>query len=566
MRADDSVSVSSPETRGAMQALIRSLVLADGWRRLLIAFVAGALAALALAPLNVFFVMFISLSVLVLLLDGAVGASRSGKVRRFRPAFGVGWAWGFGYFVAGLWWTGAALLVDGDRFALFLPLAVAALPAGLALFTGLATGLARMVWPQGWRRIVALAIALALADYARGHVLTGFPWNLLGHTLGVDTLLMQGASVVGVYGLGFLAVLIFAAPAALTGGGRGGPAYVAAMLALFVGLAGFGVWRTAGPGPGTHAEINLRIMQPRLGQLERFEPDVRAGILRRYFALSAGMAGPAFEGKVDGVPTATPTSGMEGVDILIWPESAFPYLLADQPGALPAIAEFLPLGTTLITGGDRSEPPAAGESRRRYYNSLYAIGDDGQILATYDKAHLVPFGEYLPFQDVLEGWGLRQITGQIGGFSSGPGLATLTVPNLPAVAPLICYEVIFPAKAIDPARRPEWIVNVTNDMWFGVTSGPHQHLAQTRMRAVEEGLPVVRAANSGISAIIDARGRVVSMLPLDSIGILDAELPRALPPTLMARFGDATFFSLLLLGFSVFLTRIKKEVRTPGLT
>ena len=544
-----------------MQAVIRSLVLADGWWRLLIAMLAGALAALALAPLNLFFVMFISVPVLILLLDGAVGASRSGKVRRFRPAFGVGWAWGFGYFAAGLWWTGAALLVDGDRFAVFLPLAVAALPAGLAIFIGLATGIARMLWPSGWRRIVALAIALALADYARGHVLTGFPWNLFGHTLGVDPILMQGASVVGVYGLGFLAILIYGAPAALMAGSRGGPTYVSTMLALLVGLVGFGVWRLSGDGPGTHADIQLRIMQPRLGQLERFEPEVRAGILQRYFAHSSGATRP----RADPSAAATPPS-VEGIELLIWPESAVPYLLADQPGALPAIAEFLPPGTTLVTGGDRAEPPAAGETRRRYYNSLYAIADDGQIAATYDKVHLVPFGEYLPFQPLLESWGLRQITGQIGGFSSGQGLMTLSVPGLPSFAPLICYEVIFPAKAVAPDQRPQWIVNVTNDMWFGVTSGPHQHLAQTRMRAVEEGLPIVRAANSGISAVIDAHGRIVASLPLDSVGILDADLPRALPPTLMAQWGDWGFLSLVGFAFFAFLTRIKKEVRTPGLT
>jgi apolipoprotein N-acyltransferase len=178
----------------------------------------------------------------------------------------------------------------------------------------------------------------------------------------------------------------------------------------------------------------------------------------------------------------------------------------------------------------------------------------------------VPFGEYLPFQDVLESFGLRQVTGQIGGFSSGPGLATLSAPGIPTFAPLICYEVIFPGKAVDAKQRPEWIVNVTNDMWFGVTSGPYQHLAQTRMRAVEEGLPIIRVANSGVSAVIDARGRVVIMLPLDHDGIINGELPRALEPTLMARYGDLGFFSLLLFGFLAFSTRIKKEVRTPGLT
>jgi apolipoprotein N-acyltransferase len=247
--------------------------------------------------------------------------------------------------------------------------------------------------------------------------------------------------------------------------------------------------------------------------------------MNRYVALSSSDAG-----------------GLGGVTHLIWPESAFPFLLTEQPVALAAIADLLPPGATLITGGARGD---RGTGRLVVYNSIYVLDDRADVLATYDKVHLVPFGEYLPFGEILRRLGLRQLIALPSGFTPGAGLHSLNVPNAPVMGPLVCYEVIFPGAVIAPGMRPGWLVNVTNDAWYRDTPGPYQHLQQARVRAVEEGLPLVRAANSGISAIVDPHGRLVASLPFGRVGVLDGGLPQALSPTLYARFGDRIFFIML---------------------
>jgi apolipoprotein N-acyltransferase len=235
---------------------------------------------------------------------------------------------------------------------------------------------------------------------------------------------------------------------------------------------------------------------------------------------------------------------------VIWPESALPFVLSENAEALAAIAALLPDNVTLITGAVRRAPPAAGEDggKNRAFNSVHVINGRGQIVATYDKAYLVPFGEFLPLQGLLERIGLEQLTRMRGGFTAGPAKRTLQLEGAPAVAPLICYEIVFPGSAIDRSDRPGWILNVTNDAWFGNSSGPRQHLHQARLRAVEEGLPLVRAANTGISAVIDPYGRFVARLPLNRRGVIDGGLPEALPPTVFARYGDRILAALMVIG------------------
>jgi len=248
------------------------------------------------------------------------------------------------------------------------------------------------------------------------------------------------------------------------------------------------------------------------------------------------------------------TGGMAGVTHLIWPESAFPFLLTEKPSALAAIADLLPKGATLVTGAARAERVAGSDEPPMVFNSIYAIDDGGEIRAAYDKVHLVPFGEYLPFGGFLRGLGLRQLIALPGGFSPGQALRTLTVAGAPPFAPLICYEVIFPGVVVAPGARPGWLLNVTNDAWYGTTPGPHQHFQEARVRAVEEGLPLVRAANSGISAIVDAHGRIVASLALGRIGTVDGGLPAGLPPTPYGRSGDAIFLALLVIAVAVAAT------------
>jgi apolipoprotein N-acyltransferase len=339
--------------------------------------------------------------------------------------------------------------------------------------------------------------------------------------------------LVGLWGLTLAACIIFAAPAALTppvpSARRGNAILVGVAAGLFVAHIGFGVWRLSQASDATVPGVHLRIVQPATAQNEKWLIENADAIFQRYLDLSRGEQG----------------NGMSGVSLLIWPETAVPFLLTARPDALSAIGRLLPDGANLLTGAIRSEPPGPDESATRYFNSVELLGDDGAILSAYDKVDLVPFGEFLPFQGFLEGIGLSQLTELPGGFSAGARRRTLDLAGAPPVGPLICYEVIFPAAVVDKNDRPSWLLNLTNDAWFGDTPGPRQHFAEARLRAVEEGLPLVRAANSGISAIVDANGRIVKSLGLGRSGVIDSDLPAALPPTPYARWGDRIYGILI---------------------
>lgn len=524
-----------------LQRLARNVILAWGWRRTALAFGAGALAALAMPPFGVLPVLAVSFPVLVWLLDGAPAAG--GFWRAVWASARTGWWFGFGYHLAGLWWVGSAFLVEAERFAWLLPAAVMLLPAGLALFTALGAGLARLLWRPGARRIVALSVGLTIGELLRGTVLTGFPWNLYGYALTQYAWLAQGAAYIGAYGLTLLTVLVMASPALLADDPRDTAGRVAvpaaAGLALMC-LALFGGWRLSGAEAGSVPLVRLRIVQPDIPQDQRFRAEARDDILARYAELSDKATSPE-------------RSGIRDVTHVIWPESAFPFFLIWDREALAKIADLIPPGVTLITGAARPDDPAPGRTQPRVFNSAYVIDHEGAITDTYDKVHLVPFGEYLPFQDRLEALGLEAITRQRGGFSAGERRRTLNVPGAPPAGILICYEVIFPGAVTAPDRRPQWLLNLTNDAWFGFTPGPYQHLHQTAVRALEEGLPVVRAANSGISAVIDPYGRILRSLPLGERGILDADLPRPLPATVFARSGHVPLGVALLGGLLLLL-------------
>ena len=516
-----------------MTGLAHGVILAWGWRRALIAFLAGAIGALAMPPFGALPALVISLTLAVWLLDGASAGRHA-----VWSAAGAGWCWGFGYFLVGLWWLGAAFLVEADLFAWALPLGVVGLPAVLAFFPALGFAAARLVWSPGAVRILALAVGMAASEWLRGHVLTGFPWNAPGMALGQHLWLMQGAALVGLYGLTLITVAVCAAPAALgtapTWRDRVLPSAVA--LAILAGLALFGALRVpADPSP-TVAGVQLRLMQPNLPQDAKFNAANRDDIMRRYLALSDRV-------------TSRQSAGLAEASHLIWPESAFPFLLHRDPRALADIATLLPPGVTLVTGAARADEPLPGESGLRFYNSVQVVGHDGAILATYDKGHLVPFGEYFPrFLDAgLRALGLRQFVHVPGGFTPGEARRTLSVPGLPPTAVTVCYEAIFPGAVVPKGPGPGLILNLTNDGWFGDTPGPRQHFAQARLRAVEEGLPLVRVANTGISAVVDAYGRVLQSLPLGVEGIIDSPLPRALAATPYRQAGDLAFAALLAL-------------------
>jgi apolipoprotein N-acyltransferase len=501
-----------------------SIVLAYGWQRAGIAFVAGAASALAMAPFNAWPILFVTFPVVVWLVDGSAAGRFSGAL----SAALAGWCFGFGYFIAGLYWVGYAFLVDAKTFGWLLPIAVAGLPAYLALFTALGLGVARLVWTRGPVRILALAATLTCAEWLRGHALTGFPWNAFGYAFSQPLALAQSVSLVGVWGLTFLAVAIFATPALFADDrvDTPRPLYpLIAGLAVIVALTAYGATRLAMHPTRYVSKVTLRIMQPNLQQDVKFNYAAKQLVMDRYLRLSNRVTGPQ-------------SKGVHDASVLIWPESAFPFFLTREPAALAEIVQLLQPSTVLITGAVRAGATAPDRSLITAYNSVYVIDHDGAIDGIYDKVHLVPFGEYLPFQPLLEKIGLRQLTRQVGGFTAGDRRRTMTVPGAPKMLPLICYEAIFPGAAVPKGERPGWLVNVTNDGWFGISTGPYQHLEQARMLAIAEGLPLARAANTGISAVIDPVGRIIASLPLGSEGVLDAKLPQAIAPTLYARFGD----------------------------
>ena len=502
-----------------------------GARRAGLAGFAGAISVLAFAPLHIWLVLFVSFGLLVWLLDGCY-ASHAPLGPRLKCAGLIGFWFGFGYFLTGLYWTAEAFLVEPWRHGWLIPFVMTFLPGGMALFFVAAAALAMLLWRPGAARIFALAIAFGLAEFARGHVLTGLPWNLIGYGLAANASMMQLASIFGVYALSLLAVLLFASPFAIwapEGSGlahrKGAGLLTLGLLVAFLVGAVWGERRLAAGRPA-NTELRLRIVQGDVDQANKWRPENSAEIFSDYLKLTKSGG-------------ATP--GLDGISLVIWPETAVPFLLADSADALLAIADLLPEGTTLLAGSARLVDSRDAQGRltaEHIYNSLLVIDDKAQILGSYDKIHLVPFGEYLPFQDFMESLGIMQLTGVRGGFSAGTGPRVLSIPGAPLASPLICYEIIFPDDVTDKAQRPGWLLNVTNDAWFGTSAGPYQHFHQAQLRAVEQGLPVARAANTGISAIIDPYGRVVAELGLGKEGVVDGLLPKALPPTPFVRWGS----------------------------
>jgi apolipoprotein N-acyltransferase len=526
--------VTAIETRASGPAITRLahwIVLSWGWRRALVAFAAGAGSVLAMPPVDAWPVLFLTLPVLVWLVDGAAG----GRLGGIPGAAIVGWWFGFGYHLVGLYWIGHAFLVDAKAFGWLLPFAVTGLPAFMACYTALGLALARMLWTRGPGRLLALAVALTATEWLRGWLFTGFPWNTYGYALTGSLALSQGAALIGIWGLTFLTVAVFASPAVLLderADTRRPWLPLALGVVVLAALAAYGTWRLSRTPTTFVDNVRLRIMQPNLPQDEKFNYSAKQRVMSQYLELSDRSTGPQ-------------SSGVRDATHLIWPESAFPFLLTREPDAMAQIASLLPQGTVLITGAIRAPEAPPGSKIERAYNSIYVIDHDGTILSVYDKMHLVPFGEFLPFQKLLESLGLMQLTKLPGGFIPGERRRAMDVPGAPRMLPFVCYEIVFPGEATPGSERPGWMLNLTNDGWFGYSSGPYQHLRQARVRAIEQGLPLVRAANTGVSAVIDPAGRIVRSLPLGTEGVLDAQLPRRIEPPLYARTGDAGFFLTL---------------------
>lgn len=508
--AEPSAGPAAERREPAIAAFAGRLMLLWGAQRAMVAFLAGALGALAQAPFDFPAIAFVSFPVLVWLLDGAAGDTAAGRLRKLRPFFVTGWWFGFGYFIAGLWWVGNAMLVDLQKYAWAVPFAVLVLPAGLALFYGAAAALARPLWNDGIGRIAALAAAFAIVEWLRGFVLTGFPWNAVGYGAMPVPFLMQSVTVVGMVGMNALAVFAFSLPAMLAAPkSRLLPMLVLA--ALLIAHAGFGLARLELAPADAGDSLAVRLVQPSIHQSEKWDRTMRDRIFSTYLEMSA----------------RPPEEGSPRPQLILWPETSVPFLFQQRPEALAALGELIGEGQTLLAGAVRLEGDTPNDPSARFYNSVVAVNSAGVLYDAVDKVHLVPLGEFVPFEDFLSRLGITKLVELPGGFSAGGKRHAIEVaPGVRAV-PYICYEVIFPGLATAESADAQMIVNVTNDAWFGYSPGPYQHLRQAQVRAVEAGKPLLRAANNGVSAAIDPYGRIMDALELDGIGVMDVSVPLA---------------------------------------
>lgn len=478
--------------------------------------------------------------------------------RPLRSAFFRGWLAGVGYFGVGVWWITEAFLVDAAAHGWMAPFALLLMAGGLALFWGLAAWLYRLSRPRGPWRVVVFAGALALLEWTRSHVFTGFPWNLPGETWRAGGAVSQFAAVVGPYGLSWLTIALAAAAATLfdPGARRARFAPPAVALAVLAGLFAFGAWRLAGAPAADPAAPLIRVVQADIDQKDKWKPENLDAIVSTYVELSSRPA------------RARP-------QVVVWPEGALPAVIDDllAPGSpyVDRIAGALAPGQTLMLGANRAGFGPQGDVD--YFNSLIALRREAtglRVTGVYDKHRLVPFGEFLPFGDLATRWGIRSLVHMPEDFTAGPRPRPISPAGLPALQPLICYEALFPRFAEKAAAaagsRPRWLLNVSNDAWFGATSGPWQHLNIASYRAIESGLPIVRATPTGVSAVIDAQGRIVpgARLDLGKAGIIDARLPPARARTIYSLSGETAFaimllVSLVIVGFRQLDRRIERN-------
>ncbi len=466
--------------------------------RLALAGAGGLAAALGQVPWSLWPLALFGLGLIVWLIDRAETPRRAALI-----AFVAGGA----QFALAMSWIIEPFLIEPEVYGWMAPFALILMAAGGGVFWALP------VWGAlKWRRSIgAIVLALTLSDLARGYFLTGFPWALIGH-IWIETPVAQVASLVGQTGLTLLTLAVCGgAIAALAR-----PIFLGLVILGLVGPWAFGAWRLAQPEPAATG-LTLRLVQPNAAQTDKWDPDLARQHVNTLLAETG--AGPK-------------------VDLIIWPETSLPYLIENDP-QIPLMIAQAANDTPVLFGLQRVDGA-------RGWNSLRVQDGAGNLLASYDKHHLVPFGEYIPFGNLAYDWfGLRAFAAQTGhAYSAGSGPAVLDLGPLGKVLPLICYEAVFP-QDLRTDLRPDWIVQITNDAWFGIRSGPFQHAALAQLRAIEQGLALARSANTGVTEMIDARGRVVASLPFGQQGHLDAQLPGALPPTPYARWSEIPVLVLL---------------------
>lgn len=532
-------------------------------KKYLVAFALGIFSTLAMPPVFFWPILFLTFPALIWLMDSIhaneesslKGDQRNSLRIKSKKQFLVGWFFGFGYFLVSLYWLGSSFLVEPEKFAWALPLAVILLPAALGLFYAIPLLIGSLIWSKGPERLLTFSIVIFSSDWLRGHILTGFPWNLIGHSLTGQLAMMQNVAVFGIYGLSAIAALIFAAPATLAClsnnsevNQRSQASFLPILFSIFVlsGMFIFGQNRVSMAGPTKFIEgIEFVLIQPNISQKDKVDISKRPKALLKTIELTETLP-PLDKDKFQ-------------QRIIIWPETAVPFALNKAPQILERLDKLLPKGSTLITGAFHVEQEAKIDNIKnsyKVYNSLFVINDQGQITSIYDKNHLVPFGEYLPFPQLLRSIGLQALADERGGFQTGPEPKPVHLPNGPSFLPSICYEAIFPLKDTISQEGANWLLNISNDGWFGNTVGPHQHLHQVKIRSVETGLPMVRVVNGGISSVYDGIGRVIKKTSLSEARVLTSELPVRSKLVLKKSSQDWLVF-LVLLAFWILISTKK---------
>ncbi len=507
-----------------------------------ISFFLGSISASAFAPLYFFPLAIIAFSGWFLISNSCQNNNKK--------SFFIGWCFGFGQFVFGLYWICISLFVDILQFFWLLPFALFLIPTILAIYIGLVllltNFLARKFAIKDWRKILLLAVIWVFFEYLRSILFTGFPWNLLGYSLLFSLPLSQAAAAIGVYGLSLLAVIFYCFPALFFTlhnnkikfhfNKKFQPFFTCVALCIsLIWLVGF--FRINSFQPNFFPNATFRLVQPAVSQEEKWDSDHRYNSFLENIRLSHKQ-------------------GFDKINYVVWSESAVPYVInpITSYGLLSNIASAAPKDGFVITGALRAEFKVEtndwGREASKIWNTVFVIDNDSKVVANYDKNHLVPFGEYIPFSDIFPF--ISKVTNGAINFSEGDGLKTIKLNSkTPSFSPLVCYEAIFAGNVIDKNNPPQFLLNLTNDAWFGASSGPYQHFDMVRMRSIENGMPAIRVANSGISGLINPLGQVVAAIPLNHKGVVDVMLMENLPDTIYMRIGNeiVILLSILLLGF-----------------
>lgn len=497
-------------------------------KRALLSFLLGGYAVFGLAPLYWWPIYLVCFGVFSLFLYTAPDK---------KSLFWSGWSFGFGYFVFGLYWISLALHVDWATWWWLTPFAAIGLPIYLSLYYGLAALCMRWIKDDRILFPLALAIYFSVAEYLRGILFTGFPWNLPSY-IWVDSPLGQNLSWLGAYGLNVFVYMVGALGAFAVFGKR----YVTSAIVILALLYGFGLYRTSGSDQMAMSNKTIMIVQPNIPQIEKWD----RGLEMEHFKKTIALTG---------------SKQSNNVDFILWPETAITYRKGDIPSLAPYFKHIIGNDHLLLTGVTDIQATNR-DLEFSVYNSLVAVDNNVKIPFQYNKHHLVPFGEYVPFRKYLNFGGVAQALSNTGDFKAGPGPQTLQLQYDYSVSPLICYEVIFPGRVIDKEKRPDLLVNITNDGWYLNSTGPHQHLAMSRARAIETGIPLARAANTGISALISPYGETMLSLPLQSDGTIISSIPKPLPETIFSKLGNFIFLLLVLTIIALMLI-VSEQVISP---